>query len=331
MEYLNKDEINHFSIILTSKCNLNCTYCHFFSKYDRNNALDLPEEMLGKYLEFVKYFHENTCSETTIRFSGGDPIVLGDKLFDIADKTYQVTKLKPYILTGGKGINERWIEKARKSSLTHAYISLENPLNPDVGAMDPYEMFNTINKYSSDEFKLLPGVTVVKNEDFKNIFEISNIVYEAIGYLPSIQEINYLPYKSPSDQELEALYENLYKVVKKYSPRNSINMFSYISPEFTSLHNKKKNYLYELNLMNTHSVGKLENSVVLSNLIKFRMKNYPELQCQEIDCEWHDVCHNIKWLWKFGNESVTPEEKLKDYCRFKKTINSAFYDALFES
>lgn len=40
--HLNKEETNHFSIILTSKCNLNCSYCHFFSKHDRANALDLP-------------------------------------------------------------------------------------------------------------------------------------------------------------------------------------------------------------------------------------------------------------------------------------------------
>ena len=294
--HLNKEETNHFSIILTSKCNLNCSYCHFFSKHDRANALDLPENLLDDYLNFIKYFNKHTVSKNSVRFSGGDPIILGDKLFEIADKTYKITNLKPFILTGGKGINKDWINKARKSHLTHAYISIENPLNPDIGAMNPYQILDLINTYSSDEFKLLPGVTVVRNEDFKDIFKISNIIYDAIGYLPCIQEINYLPYKSPTDQELADLYENLYMVVKKYSPNNPI--------------------------------GKTSMDVAFKKILKFRELNYPKLNCKVTDCDWHDVCQNIKWLWKLSNANVTSEEKLKDYCRFKKTINSAFYDAL---
>ena len=326
--HLNKEETNHFSIILTSKCNLNCSYCHFFSKHDRANALDLPENLLDDYLNFIKYFNKHTISKNSVRFSGGDPIILGDKLFEIADKTYKITNLKPFILTGGKGINKDWINKARKSHLTHAYISIENPLNPDIGAMNPYQILDLINTYSSDEFKLLPGVTVVRNEDFKDIFKISNIIYDAIGYLPCIQEINYLPYKSPTDQELADLYENLYMVVKKYSPNNPINMFSYISPEFSSVNNQKPSYLYELNLDNTHSIGKTSMDVAFKKILKFRELNYPKLNCKVTDCDWHDICQNIKWLWKLSNANVTSEEKLKDYCRFKKTINSAFYDAL---
>lgn len=112
--HLNKEETNHFSIILTSKCNLNCSYCHFFSKHDRANALDLPENLLDDYLNFIKYFNKHTISKNSVRFSGGDPIILGDKLFEIADKTYKITNLKPFILTGGKGINKDWINKAQK-------------------------------------------------------------------------------------------------------------------------------------------------------------------------------------------------------------------------
>jgi hypothetical protein len=31
-------------------------------------------------------------------------------------------------------------------------ISIENPLNPDLGAMNPYEMMKIIKKYDSDAF-----------------------------------------------------------------------------------------------------------------------------------------------------------------------------------
>lgn len=247
MEYIimdTGDKINEysFSIIVTEKCNMHCTYCHFFEHVTKKSARDMSNSQLINYFNFINYFKENIEGHNVdYRFSGGDPIVLGDRLFEIADMGYKITGVKPYFLTAGNGISENWIEKARRSSLSACMISIENPLNPDPGAMNPYEIMKIMKKYDSEDFRLLPGVTVVRNENFKDIYEISRIVYEEIGLLPKIQEINYGAYESPTDEQLESLYDNLYRVVRDFKGKTYFDYFSYISPIYNACHHKKKN------------------------------------------------------------------------------------------
>jgi hypothetical protein len=82
-------------------------------------------------MNFVNYFKENSKTLVQWRMSGGDPIVLGERLFSLAEKGYKITGIHPYILTAGRGITEEWILKARKSPLQNAFISVENPFDPD--------------------------------------------------------------------------------------------------------------------------------------------------------------------------------------------------------
>lgn len=238
--YHNEAVINNFSVIVTERCNLKCSYCHFYKTVSRDSIRDMSKELLEQYMHFLKYFTNTVGGEKTIRFSGGDPIVLGDNLFDMADIAYKISGLEPYFLTAGKGINEKWIEKARRSAFTHAFISLENPINPDSGSVNPYETIKKVKELSTPEFILDFGVTVVSNEHFKNIYKICKIVFEETGKLPKIQEINYLPYESPTDEQLNQLYENLVSVISEFHSKASMDFFSYISPEFSAAHNKKE-------------------------------------------------------------------------------------------
>jgi MoaA/NifB/PqqE/SkfB family radical SAM enzyme len=337
MEYIIMDignKINEysFSIIVTEKCNMHCTYCHFFEHVTKKSARDMSNRQLINYFNFINYFKENIEGHNIdYRFSGGDPIVLGDRLFEIADMGYKITGVKPYFLTAGNGISENWIEKARRSSLSACMISIENPLNPDPGAMNPYEIMKIIKKYDSEDFRLLPGVTVVRNENFKDIYEISRIVYEEIGLLPKIQEINYGAYESPTDEQLESLYDNLYRVVRDFKGKTYFDYFSYISPIYNACHHKKKTYLSELNFENKHMIGVVSDKEAMRNLLNFIDLNYPKHDCEDNECDWFPECSNVKWLWKKKSKYVTAEKKILDYCRLKKTINDAYYNALATS
>jgi len=326
-----KETINNFSIVVTERCNLHCTYCHFFSHVSRTSANDISDELFEEYMKFISEFRDRIGGEVTYRFSGGDPIVLGDRLFELGNKGYELTKIKPYFLTAGNGINDNWIEKARKSAFTHAFVSLENPLNPDPGSIDPIETMKKIAKYSSDDFKLELGCTVIRNEDFKEIYNICKMIYEETGKLPKLQEINFLPYKSPTDKEFEELYENLVKVIEEFYSKAPLDFFPYISPEFNAGHDKKTSYLMELNMNNLHKIGEVPFEEAMESVIARRGLNYPKGKCTNEKCDWYNECKNVKWLWVQKSNFVTAEQKFKDYCKFKRAINQAFYDALIKN
>lgn len=325
-----KEIINNFSIIVTERCNLKCTYCHFFTKVERTSKNDISDKLFDNYIKFISFFSSKHKGEVTYRFSGGDPIVLGDRLFELGNRAYDITGIKPYFLTGGKGINEKWIEKAKKSAFTHAFVSLENPLNSDPGSVNAYETIKKINKYSSEDFKLEFGSTVIKNEDFKDIYKICKIVYEETGRIPKLHEINFLPFTSPTDQELNDLYENLVKVISEYHDKAPLDLFPYISPEFCASHNKKESFLAELNMKNLYKIGEVSFSESEKIMKDRQILNYPESNCTNKECDWYEQCKKIKWLWKYKSYTVSAEQKFKDYCKLKKVVNSAFCNALIK-
>lgn len=328
MEHKNNDIINNFSIIVTERCNLKCTYCHFFTKVERTSRNDISDELFDNFMKFIKYFSDKNGGEVTYRFSGGDPIVLGDRLFELGNRAYEITGIKPYFLTGGKGINNEWIEKAKKSAFTHAFVSLENPLNSDPGSVNAYETMKKINKFSSEDFRLEFGSTVIRNEDFKDIYKICKIVYEETGKVPKLHEINFLPYTSPTEKELNDLYVNLVKVIKEFYNKAPLDFFPYISPEFCASHDKRESFLAELNMKNLYKIGEIPFEESEKIMQERQELNYPKSGCTNTKCNWYKQCDRVKWLWKYKSYTVSAEQKFKDYCKLKNVVNNAFYDAL---
>jgi pyruvate-formate lyase-activating enzyme len=324
-----KNIVNTFSILVTERCNLACTYCHFFAARGKKDVRrDMPDDLFEIYTSFIKYFAENSGTEVTYRFSGGDPTVLGDRLFDLAGRALKKIGTKPYVLTGGKCIDQAWIDRA-KPVISHLFVSLESPLSPDRGALKPEETMRIIKKYNSPDMPLLLGATVLRNSDFKNLYEVCRIVYEELGQLPNIQEINYLPYESPTEEELYDLYDNLRRVVADFHNKAPLNLFSYISPEFTSLHNKKQVFLSDMDMDNSFKMTMDNMDEMLKIITDYQWVNYPAVKCDKTDCEWREGCQRIKWLWKQPSPTISADKKFADYCRFKKTVNAAFYDALY--
>lgn len=321
--------VNTFSVIVTERCNLACTYCHFYAARAKKAVRrDMPDDLFDTYIAFIKHFMDTSGTEVTYRFSGGDPTTLDDRLFELAGRALKKTGSKPYLLTGGKIIDQAWIDKA-KPFISHLFISLESPLCPDRGALKPSETIRIIKKYNSSDMPLLLGSTVLRNSDFKHLYDVCKIVYEELGQLPNIQEINYLPFESPTEEELHDLYDNLRRVVADFNGKAPLNLFSYVSPEFTTLHNSKQVFLTDLDMDNTFGMTQDNLEEASKKVLDFQWVNYPAVSCDNEDCEWKEGCQRIKWLWKYPSHTVTAEKKFDDYCRFKKVVNAAFYDALF--
>ncbi len=323
-----RNRVYTLNVHITGRCNVKCTYCHYYAHRDRKEvAYDMPEKQFIDYMNFIKYWSENVDGTTHYRFSGGDPIVLKDELFEKANLASKITGLNPFILTHGKGMNEQWVNKAKKSSIERVYISIENPINPDKGAQDPKITIKNLKAFNSEELPLLLGVCVVPTENYKNLLEICDWFYEEIGYIPPIAEINYDAYKSPTEKEWDLLEENLHNVISKYYGKTYLNLFHSVSPEIG--YNGNDPYVFCLPLENKHNINSDNLHEKTLEIIKYiEGQNYPSLSCKNKSCDWWEFCDNTKWYWQ-GDAAHSKETKLKEYCRFKRMLNDTYYNILF--
>ncbi len=316
-----------FSIHITGRCDSSCTYCHYYGQRDKKSIWkDLDKNLYQTYLQFIEYWSKTVPGKTILRFSGGDPLILRDKLCSIINQAYKTTNIKPYILTAGKSLTEVWVKKAKRTSLSHIFVSLENPLNPDRGAPDPCIIMKKITSFNSKELPILPGTMIIRNEDYKDLFRICQIVYNQIGAIPNFSELNYQAYQSPNQKELDYLYENVYQIVLKYANKYPINIFSYVAPELG--YGNTYPYITDLNLSNTLKIkrGKFEKGI--NSVIRQLSHSSRKGDCKNYFCDWFDQCKIVKWMWYESYGRMSVDQKMKDYCRYKKVIMSAFYHAL---
>ena len=264
--------------------------------------------------------------EIQCRFSGGEPLALNDKLFRFSERIYNVTRIKPYILTNGTKIDQDFIDSARKNHINFLAVSLENPLNPSTGAPHPKEIINKITRYNSSNFPIIPGVTIVRNEDFKNLYSMCRIFYKKLKVLPTINELSFQAFIPPTKKQLKDLYENIFKIVSFFYLKTPIRLFPYISPELC--YGGLKHYIIELDLENKHHLTKNNLDKGLFKVLNQLNISYPKLNCEDYNCEWHNECERIKWVWHASFEKANAEKRLKSYCEMKKTINNSFFEAL---
>ena len=318
----------HFSVIVTESCDQTCSYCHFYRTMGRRpRHREIEPHLFERYLLLVRRFADLVDADVDLRLSGGEPLVLGARLFELTRRAYATSGIAPYVLTAGSRLSEEWIEDATDAGIKYVMVSIENPLSPDPGAPDPFAIMRRIARLSSPKLPLFPGVTIVRNEFFHRIHEICRIVFDEIGVLPSIQELNYQLYESPSDVELKHLYRNMKRVVREFAKYSSINMFAYVAPELCTVSFDREAYLMELSFDDRYGVDRDLSEVVGAVITKSR-ENYPELQCRNEMCEWYSGCRYVKWLWRAPSVGVSREQKQRDYCRYKRAVCSAFYDAL---
>lgn len=328
--FLNANDLWALSITVTGRCNCNCSYCHFYAHRDRNKYnIDIDNKLFGNYLKLINEIKNNHHKNIQVRFSGGEPLVIGDRIFELSNEMYNVTGIKPFILTNGRLLNKNIIEKSKQNNICAYLVSIENPFDEADGAPKTKETLEKIKELDSADVRVLPAIMIVKNNMFKNLLKIADYVYDEIGILPSFSELTYQAYESPTDRELRDLYENLKQIAKKYYNISPIRVFPYISPELYA--NNEKNYLSELDLENSLQINDKNISDVAKKMFKKLDKSYIENPCKNKECDWYEDCRLIKWLWFYPNKDVNENQKLLDYCRFKNVINNALYDGIMEN
>lgn len=316
------------SIVATGKCNCDCSYCHFYASHKRSDYnRDIDENLFKRYVEYIKYL-QNITPHISCRLSGGEPLVMGDKVFKLTDYIASYTGIKPYIMTNGKLLTKEIIKKAKKHNVSSFVVSVENPFDVSVGAVDARETLKKFAALQNDDVPLYFGMLVLENNQFKNILAIADMFYEITGTIPPMCEINYLPYKSPSEAELQELYCNVKNVVKKYNGKTALSLFPYVIPEYYSGNQKGTEYLTEFPIDDKHEMLLKDNESILDATCKQIDRSYFTYDCERTDCDWHDSCHHIKWVWNMHTDELSAERKMLDYCAFKKTLSNAFFDAL---
>ena len=322
-----------FSITLTGKCNAHCSYCHFYARKARKKVMcDISEELFESYLLFVreviKKFSNHKDIQVGYRFSGGEPLILGEKLFRYAQRAYEITGEKPFILTNGKAINEEFIKIAKRyNSIGHLYVSIENPLNPDPGAPNPFAIIEKIKKFSSEDLPIVPGVVVIKNEHFKDLFKIARFLYKELNGLPTFSERGYGLYSPPTKRQLRDLYKNIEKIITHYSQKVKIVLFPSLT-SVSSLYPKfcggwDSVYIIGLGLENKYGITRRNIKEKFPEILEQFDSHYPHLKCEKEKCRWRDGCRRILGGWLKGWGKLLPEECMKSYCEFKKTIYKA--------
>lgn len=327
---INNDTHICLSIISTGKCNCNCSYCHFFAENKREKYnKDISDELFTRYLEYICYLKTIT-PHVVCRLSGGEPLFMGDKVFSLTDRIASATGIDPYIMTNGKLLTKELISKAAQHHISSFVVSVENPLLKSSGAIDAHE---TIKKFVSLQNKDVPlyfGMLVLENNQFKNILQIADYFYEKTGTIPPMCEVNFIPYQSPSDEEMEQLYQNVRDLVHKYNGLSPISLFPYIIPEYYSGNLDYTEYLTELPIDDRHSALTLTNEELLLRTEQQLEHSYFPYDCHEVDCDWYGSCSRLKWVWQMESEQIPSRKKIADYCRFKKVLSNAFFDALSE-
>ena len=329
--FLKQDDIWALSITITGRCNCDCSYCHYYAYRNRDKYnFDMSYELFKNYVMLIKHIQTHYHKKLQVRFSGGEPLVVGDKLFEYSNYLYSETGLKAYVLTNGKALNKEVIEKAKKSNISAFLVSVENPFDESKDAPKTDETLEKISMLDNEDVRVLPAVVVVKNKYFNKLKDICDYFYDKIGSLPVISELTFHAFESPTKTELKYLYENVKAIAKKYYGLSPIRIFPYISPELYA--GGDKNYLNELDIENTIGINNSNIDTTALLLFEKLETSYNEYNCIHSDCDWYEDCKIIKWLWFFDGTKINHSEsnRINDYCEMKKCINGALYDGITE-
>jgi len=308
----NPQDISVLTINASWFCPVKCSYCHITEKASLDDRDIIPKEVLAKELALAKNYRV-----TEIRFSGGDPVALGDKLFEYADLVYDTTGKRPDLLTSGIGINTRWMNKAR-GRFSGIYVSVENPLEPIQTVVDNKTIMQIIRENVSDELPFRYGLTLVDAEHFKHIESIFDLLYENANrqFMPQLDYPCLKGFIVPNSSQLTDVYKATKSLFAKYGliPYYFVNLVG--SPVFMS----KDALRFVLNL---HPDGKYDIYDTMAEAweYSYKFKTYAQkVQNQSGKCgkcEWKAVC-------KFHESGRI----MYDWCDLRMAIFRGMYEGL---
>ena len=139
--WLGQDDPSTLLIILTRKCNLNCSHC-YVDKTSDNKELSYNELKKG-----IDIFLDSTIDdEINIVFFGGEPLLR----FDIIKKvTYYIKSRKDHIINILLNTNGLLLSSEISSFIWDNGISITIGINEKAGNYDPFKMLKTIHRYQA--------------------------------------------------------------------------------------------------------------------------------------------------------------------------------------
>jgi uncharacterized protein len=119
-------------ILLTSRCNLNCTYC-FEKGLLKNIRQDMPEETIQHLFSWLKAFtDQNGSKEINVYFYGGEPALRVPTLVKIVEKLTKWTYEKGlslyfYMFTNGTILTPELLHILKRQEFKMIQITLDGP------------------------------------------------------------------------------------------------------------------------------------------------------------------------------------------------------------
>jgi len=139
--------MQHIEIILkvAERCNLNCTYCYFFNKENKdfeNHPALISTETVRNLVRFLRTSsHEISKTIFQIDIHGGEPLLLGPKRFSemvsiIADGLSDAKEVNFTVQTNAVLINQAWLDVFERHQI-YVGISVDGPkLQNDANRID---------------------------------------------------------------------------------------------------------------------------------------------------------------------------------------------------
>lgn len=187
-------------IDLTEKCNLRCIHCRVSTSKDKLNEIPL-----NKVKELIDELSKMKIIQ--IIFSGGEPFIRRD-IFRILD--YSMTKGIPdlIIVTNGLLLNEKKIEKLKKTGIKKITVSLDGlkESHEKIRGKGTFEKtLDVIKKLVNNNFEV--KVTITLNKLNKNDVAKLSVLLEEIG-VKKINVGNLMPCGRGKELWTKALNKN---------------------------------------------------------------------------------------------------------------------------
>ena len=213
-------------IAITSKCNLRCKYCAFFTSASDVNT-DLPKE---EWFEFFKELRQ--CSVANVTLSGGEPLYRQD-IREIIEEIVR-NKMRFWIATNGTLVTEEiaeFLASTRRCGNIQISIDGANSTSHDACRgrgkfLQTMEGIKILQKY---QLPISVRVTIHRN-NYNEIEEIARLLLEEIGLSKfAINTVNNLGLGQRNAKSVQVdaherslVMETLLKLNKKYN-RNVVS------------------------------------------------------------------------------------------------------------
>lgn len=293
---------------VTWNCPVKCNYCYRAKSHSHEDPIILNTEDLIRVADDASRYGVNEY-----RISGGEPMSIGEKLFDYAEIIHDRTGKKPILMTSGHLIDDRWLQSASNKFAAIA-ISIDNPIE----TKKSHKCLSIVKSNTSDELPLTYGLTLISNEHFSNIVQVFDLMYKNVDFqfMPQLDYpcLSYSP--PPSHEQLGILREqtkilfNNYGVIPYY--------FVYLIGSLLWLKSASQRFV-----LNLHPEGNFQiyDSLIDRWRVEYQWKNYILKQqensaiCQR--CSWLASCkHHPLWDLRY------------DWCSLRKSVFEGIYEGL---